>query len=191
MSILEFKGSRLVSSQWAGYVAACQRGHLFFVMDNGAMGRVNRWYQARRLGQTPPPFAPSHIGVIGTARGAYESLWRRGPTRDYSVDRYLHGNRALAIGKIRHAYGLADVDRALARLVRHIQTYQPHYDWLSLVTLGRVQANNSMICSELVTVYVNELLRSNTQWALIAGDAMVLPWQWLEHVEIVWREGAA
>ncbi|MCE5230043.1 hypothetical protein LLG95_10660 [bacterium] len=168
------------------YASACRRGCLFFVENSGFWGRVNKHYQAHRLGCEVPEFAPTHVGVIGRARGAYESLMGRGPTRDRSVDRYLAGARRLAIGRVKGNYGDADVERAFNAITWHIQRYAPRYDWASLLTFGLVQSNNAMICSELVGVFVNELLRLDRKWRLMVPDRLVLPWEWLEFVDIEW-----
>lgn len=179
---------RLTDAEWRTYREAAQRGRLFLTYGRSPFALFNRWWQGRRRG-TKFGETPSHIGIVGSDRGAYESLLWRGPTRDFSLDRYLsrRGRCRLQIAEIAVGYDPKDMIRAFEAL-HHYMWRLPirGYDWLSLLTYGTWQMNGRVICSELVQVYTNELLRHSSGY-LLGVDELVLPVDWLRKVTVIWE----
>lgn len=181
------RGCRLTPREWTRYLDACERGRLFFVYGEGLFARLNRWWQSRRLGGSWRTI-PSHVGIVGAHRVAIESMPWRGPTRDFSVDRYLVGRgRMVMIGDVRCLHDGDDVERAHDAL-RIYMTRMPRrgYDYLSLLSYGRWQINGKTICSELAQVYVNDLCRRDTE-TLLGVDELILSGAWLARVTPIWR----
>ena len=182
---------RLTDCEWRTYREAAQRGNLFFNYGTGPFALFNRWWQTRRRA-TPFRQTPSHVGVVGANRGAYESVVGRGPTRDFSVDRYLlsTGGR-LEIGEFTTGFDDRDVDRAFSALHHYMERlprywFLPKYDYLSLLTYGAFQLNGAVICSEIVAYYSNELLRNSSGY-MLSVDELVLPVDWLRKVTVIWE----
>ncbi|MEN6532339.1 MAG: hypothetical protein ABFD89_01670 [Bryobacteraceae bacterium] len=178
----------------APYLGAAIPGRIFFAEHLGFFGKVNKWYQRWRRdadGALPPfpesGFIPTHVGIIGAGRTALESTMFSGPTVG-SLDRYLCPHYRLAIGRPVYWHSKEDVERALLRLAEKIRNYDCKYgyDWVSLLTCGLIQKNNAQICSELVTHFMNELLRENREWNLV-DDEFVLPIDWLRVSSLTWR----
>ncbi len=168
------------------YLECCTKGTIFFLERHDLVGRINKRYQSWKFRRPIPEFAPTHVGIIGDARGAYESLFPNGPTRNLCVDRYLLPKYTLKIGVFDYTYTVEDMERGMAAIIRYIQQH-PHYDWLSLVPFLNLQESNSSICSSLISIYANEVLRHNDDWKLQTNENLVLPWEWLDHCQIIWE----
>lgn len=157
------------------YLEACQPGRLFFWEGTGPMSAINRFYQRRQL-RKRGRFKEAHfghVGIIGDRRGAYESSFtgaRRGPSRDQSIDMYLKRKGTLVICEPiwnDDEFTPREKDRGLLNLITFIQQRAQSrfaYDWLSLATVGRVQMNNSAICSEMAGVYISASIALRDAW---------------------------
>lgn len=178
-------GCRLKDAEWRRYLDYCKQGNLFFTRGRSLLSRINHFYQRRLLGKAHELHA-DHVGVIGDARGAYESLVMRGPTRDRSLDRYLVGEGPeLIIARLTGNYSDEDTKRAMLALIYYIQGTRG-YDWISLATRGALQMNNRAICSELVQVYINEVFKRDEQFQT-KYDRLVLPDEIYKHVMVLWH----
>ncbi len=176
------KRCRLSDREWLHYKTECKRGRLFFTVGGGLMGAVNRIYQRALLGWRAGD-RPTHVGVIGDERFAYEALPLRGLTRDFCVDRYVRGNRRLVIGELRYPLAPQMIDAGIRAMLRYMRNRRGGYDFLSLLSFGLAQSNGRLICSEVVKIYADEALRYQRGWAL-EHDRLVLPWEWLDLVDV-------
>lgn len=172
---------------------AAKPGSLFFWRSSGLASLLNRLYQTG-MREEGAVHHWDHCGVIGDAQGAYESTLIAGPSRNRSLTRYLNCEGELMIGEVVHhgeRLSKAEVDSGLGALIKAIQQVNDNraglltYDWLSLVSLGWIQFNNRMICSELVTLYLNNALRFRRGWNLRA-DVLTLPDDLAQIVTPVW-----
>lgn len=172
-------------------------GRLFFWRGTGLGSWVNRVYQGS-MREEGAVHHWDHVGVIGDAQGAYESTLFAGPSRNRSLTRYLNCEGELMIGEVFHhgeRLSREEIDSGLGALIRAIQEVNDKrcglltYDWLSLVSFGWVQMNNRMICSELVTLYLNNALRFRRGWNLRA-DVLTLPDDLAQLVTPVWSSNS-
>lgn len=180
---------RFDDEKWARYLIACQQGNLFFTAGAGLFAKINFWYQSRVLKRSYKSVQVCHVGIVGDARGAYESHMWTGPSRNAGIDPYTIGNGRLIIGRLKYAPGQPVIDRAFRALIWHIQKLQrtrfwKRYDLISLITGGALQRRDSDICSELVKVYVDEICRHDERYEL-RQDAFVLPAEWLDECFII------
>jgi hypothetical protein len=180
---LKPKNCRLSDEQWKSYLAECKPGRIFFTAGNSLMSRINRWFQRKMLRRSVFELHVDHVGIIGSERGAYESLFKSGPTREFFVDRYTCGDRQLIIAEWIPPFSNDEVDRGLDVLISYLRSNVRKYDWFSLLTFGRLQKNNAMICSEFVQMYIDEALRMRPTHKFIR-DRLILPDELLNQVNI-------
>jgi hypothetical protein len=182
---------RLSNQQYSELIVAASPGDIGFVEGRGLVGTVNKWYQ-RRMRRVAPVegFLPTHVFIVGHHGRIYESLVWGGPViRAAGIDNYVAGNRhRLVIGRLDYDYSVYDVNRACMKIEDYIHTKDPYYDFVSLSTFGAIQSNHAAICSELLLMFSNMLLRFTESWKMVSHDQLSLPVDWLKHVKVVWRE---
>ena len=176
---------RLTQAEWEKYLDACQRGNLFFYRGVSLVGALNFCYQKWIL-KKKTKFQPTHVGVIGDERFAYEALFFDGLTRNESVDRYLNGSGRLMIGRLKAQPTPAEVQQGILCLLRAMREKKIRYDWISLISLGLVQSNGRMICSEAVQEYMKGTLQYRNDFVLRPAE-FVLPWQFVPYVDVLWE----
>ncbi len=168
------KNCRLTDDQWALYLTECQRGRMFFTIGGSLISRLDAWYQRTLLRKEKFDLIPTHVGIVGDERSAYESRPFRGPTRDFFVDDYTVGEGRLLIAEFFERVSEDQIKGGIKALIRYMRDSPRHYDFVSLLTCGYLQKNNAAICSEWAGRYINEVLRGFPEYYL-QGDIMVLP----------------
>lgn len=169
------KNCRLTLGAWDSYKTNCVRGRLFFTLGDSWLSWINRTYQRRFLGKSRLELTPSHVGIVGDERFAYESLVRRGPTRDFSIDRYTCGpSNRLIIADLDLPLSDIAITAGIQSMLRYMRERRHKYDWLSLLSLGHFQMNNALICSEMAQIYINEVYRATPGYQFPV-DQLVLP----------------
>jgi hypothetical protein len=182
---------RLSTQRYSELIAAAAPGDIGFIEGRGPINAINKWYQ-RKLRKVAPVhgFLPTHVFIVGHHGRIYESLPWGGPTIIYNgIDKYVQGYRhRIVIGRFNYDYSLHDVNRACMKVEDYIKKTDPYYDFVSLFTFGAFQSNHAAICSELLLMFSNMLLRFTEKWKMESHDQLSLPVDWLRHVKVVWRE---
>jgi len=191
------EGCRFDDQQWAQYVeAANTRGALFFSDGTGLWNWVNDIYQRKMLKRPKDEEHKDHVGIILRSRMIVESTRKTGPCVGEFLDKYTVGEKGqLVIGLPKGGYEAGQVDQGIERLLFYIRFIRNQggggYDWLRLVSLGKLQRYGADICSILGVKYLAwskglEWVEENLGWDPYS-DQLLLPNQLLDQCTILFK----
>lgn len=153
-------------------------GCLVFTRSKGGVFAWINWkYQQRRRGRSWPRSKHwEHVGIIGRDGIIIESrLSAGGVVAERTFAEVIADpNVVVCVARPRGDWGPFAALRALSKARKFVGVKNTSYDLWSLLTFGALQANDSMICSELGATYYNELIRK-TDLPMLDLDGLVLP----------------
>ena len=170
---------------WADSLKA---GRLFFTQGYGINHRINGFYQRKKLGLPKGTIIPNHVGVIATCGMGYQStLFGGGPHTITMGSLLTNGRQKIYVCELKAKPTQEEVMRGLKALDKFVGQFgkkEPDYDWISLVTFGWLQENNSSTCSELGQLFKREVLRKRDETQEMHSDRLVLPAQLFQQCDI-------